>query len=213
MAPAIRAHCGAATGQCPASRYAGVTSAIAGEGKTTFCFSLACTSARAGKKTLLIDCDLKKRAKGSSINAKHPDGLVELLTEGKSINDVIRRDRKSNVHVIQKGAECPAPSDLLDSQTMKDLLVSLSTQFELIVLDSPPVLAAADARILARLANQTVFLVRWARTNRETASAGLKEIMDTGANVAGVVLTRADFKKIESYGYGGLRSYYGRAQA
>ena len=188
-----------------------VTSAIAGEGKTTFCISLARAAARAGNRTLLIDCDLRQQAKGSS-NATHQDGLVELLSETKSFEEVIQKDPKSNVHLIRMGAKCPTPSDLLDSQRMKDLLVSLSNKYELIVLDSPPVLAAADARILARMANQTVFLVRWARTNREIASAGLKEIVDTGANVAGVVLTRADLKKIGSYGYGGLRPYYGRSQ-
>lgn len=189
-----------------------VTSAIADEGKTTFCASLARAAARAGKKTLLIDCDLRQRANGSSIDTTHRDGLVELLTGKKLVDEVVQKDHKSDMHFIRKGAECATPSDLLDSQRMKDLLTSFSTQYELIVLDSPPVLAASDARILSRMANQTVFLVRWARTSREIASAGLKEIMDTGANVAGVVLTQADLQKIGSYGYGGLRSYYGRSQ-
>ncbi len=138
-------------------------------------------------------------------------GCVELLSYTKSVDEVVQKDPKSDMHFIRKGAKCPTPSDLLDSQKMKDLLTSLSAQYELIVLDSPPVLAASDARILSRIADKTVFLMRWGRTSREIAFAGLKEIVDAGADVAGVVLTQANLRKIGSYGYGGLRPYYGRS--
>ena len=124
----------------------------------------------------------------------------------------MQKDLKSDLHVITRGGNCAAPSDLLSTQRMSELLAYLPKWYDLVVIDSPPVLAASDARILSRMANQTVFLVRWARTSREIASEGLKEIMDAGADVAGVVLTQANFRKIGSYGYGGLRPYYGRSQ-
>ena len=187
-----------------------VTSAIAEEGKTTFCVSLARAAARAGKRTLLIDCDLRQRAKESSIEVGSQRGLVELLSDTKSVDEVVQKDGKSDMHFIRKGAKCSTPSDLLDSQKMKDLLTSLSAQYELTVLDSPPVLAASDARILSRMADKTVFLMRWGRTSREAAFAGLKEITDAGGDVAGVVLTQANLRKIGSYGYSAFRPYYER---
>ena len=188
-----------------------VTSAIPGEGKTVFAVSLARVAARSGRKTILVDCDLRQWTDGSSINGTN--GLVDFLSDRRTLEQVVQKDLKSDLHVITRGGNCAAPSDLLSSQRMSELLAFLPKWYDLVVIDSPPVLAASDARILSRMANQTVFLVRWARTSREIASEGLKEIMDAGADVAGVVLTQANLRKVGSYGYGGLRPYYGRYRA
>ncbi len=93
---------------------------------------------------------------------------------------------------------------------MKLLLAELSERYDLVVLDSPPVLAVADARILSRLADKTIFIVRWAETRREVAMMGLKQIAEAGADFAGFVLSRVNVKKHARYGYGDSGYYYGR---
>ena len=93
---------------------------------------------------------------------------------------------------------------------MKDLLRRLAETNDLVVIDSPPVLAVSDPRVLSRLADKTVYAVRWVETRRETALMGLKQILDVGADVAGVVLTMVNVRKHARYNYGDSGSYYGR---
>jgi len=93
---------------------------------------------------------------------------------------------------------------------MTRLLRSLEKQYEYVVLDSPPVLAVSDARILSGLVHATLFVVRWADTPREIVAQGLKQILTSGGNLAGVVLSQVNAKKHARYGYGDSGYYYGR---
>ncbi len=95
---------------------------------------------------------------------------------------------------------------------MKKLLNTLAESYEMVILDSAPVLAVSDASVLARLADQTVYLVRWAETRRGTAIEGLKQIIKARGDVAGVLLTMVDVKKHAQYGYADSGCYYGHAK-
>ena len=102
-----------------------------------------------------------------------------------------------------------SPLDLLRSGAMRALIVRLSLEYELIVLDSPPVLPVSDALALSRLADVTVYLVRWGHTSADAAFGGLKELHASARNIAGVMLTRANMRKLKGFGQVGHGSYYG----
>ncbi len=142
-------------------------------------------------------------------------GLVEVLTGEASLDDVMQKDPVSGVHVLVAGGRAPGPAELLASAQMKKLLKTLSESYDLVIIDSAPVMAVSDTRALSRLVDKTVFLVRWADTPREVATAGLRQIVDAGADVIGVLLSMVDVRKHARYGYsdsgyyhGPLRKYY-----
>ena len=84
---------------------------------------------------------------------------------------------------------------------MKEFLNKAATQYDLVILDSSPIMMLSDARILCRLADKTVFVVRWRKTRRDLALASLKQLLDEGCEVAGVVLSRVNKRKYDNYGY------------
>jgi Mrp family chromosome partitioning ATPase len=137
-------------------------------------------------------------------------GLVEYLAGEATLDEVIRHDEKSGAQVIVAGGIPNNPTDILASDHMKNLLDELTNANDLVVLDSPPALAVSDPRVLSRLAEKTVYVVRWAETRRETALMGLKQIMDVGSDVAGVALSMVNVRKHSRYGYGDSGTYYGQ---
>ncbi len=95
---------------------------------------------------------------------------------------------------------------------MKALLVEFGLAYDMVILDSPPLLAVSDARVLAGEVDQTVFVVRWAETRRERVCNALKQLTSSGAKLAGVVLSMVDVRKHARYGYGDSGYYYGPAR-
>jgi polysaccharide biosynthesis transport protein len=118
-----------------------------------------------------------------------------------TVDRVIHVEEASSASFITAGAPVSDPTALLGSDRMKRLLEELSRRFELIVLDSPPVLSVSDARVLAQLADATVYLVRWGHTRRHDAMTGVRLLQDSGARLAGAVLTRVNARKHARYGY------------
>ena len=188
-----------------------VTSALPGEGKTTLSASLArMVSRMINKNVILVDCDLRRPQMHTKFGLPQKPGLVEYLAGEASLNDVLRRDRASNALVLVAGRATTNSMDLLSSDQFKDLLAKLGNAADLVVLDSSPVMAVSDSRMLSRLADKTVFVVRWAETRREVAMAGLKQITDAGSQIAGVVLSMVNVSQHARYGYGDSGTYYGR---
>jgi Mrp family chromosome partitioning ATPase len=135
---------------------------------------------------------------------------VEYLAGEASLDEVLQLDEPSGARVIAAGRSSVNPMDLLASEQFKALLRKLNDSFDIVILDSSPVMAVSDSRILARLVDKTIFVVRWSETRREVAMMGLKQIVEAGASVAGVVLSMVNVKKHAAYGYGDSGSYYGR---
>jgi Mrp family chromosome partitioning ATPase len=104
----------------------------------------------------------------------------------------------------------PNPQDMLGSQHMRDFIRSISQHYDLVVLDSPPVLAASDSLVLSRIVDATVFVVRWEHTPRQVVLGALKQLQSVGGAIAGVVLSRVNVKKHAKFGYGDVGYYYGK---
>ncbi len=187
-----------------------ITSALPNEGKTTLAVSLARMQAIAGHKVVMIDADYRRPNIAKLIGIDSKPGLVELLAGTATLEEAISKDEVSGAHVIPTGAPAPNPPDLLASDHMRKLLGALSQTYDLVIIDSPPVMAVSDARVLSTEVDATIFAVRWADTRREVAALALKQLTQAGARVAGVVLTMVDPKKHAKYGYGDSGYYYGR---
>jgi capsular exopolysaccharide synthesis family protein len=197
------------------SRTVLITSAVPAEGKTTIAVSLARLVAARGRKVLIIDCDLRHPSLHRSFGATLSPGLVELLSGTASMETALRQDRKSSAHVIPAGKRTQTAAELLGSERMKALLSELGGFYDMIILDSAPVLAVSETRMLPRFVDKTVFVVRWAATHQKTVKLALEELIDGGADIAGVLLTRVDVKKNAKYDFGdshyyssGLRKFY-----
>lgn len=187
-----------------------VTSSMPEEGKTATSLSLARLVAQSGRKVIVVDCDLRRPSVHSRLGLPGKPGLVELLARSVDPAAAVIRDDVSGAWLIPAGEHAPNPTDLLGSDQMKRLLRKLAESYDLVVLDSSPVMAVSDARILARLADKIVFVVRWEKTRRETAVHGLKQIREAGGSIAGVVLSRVNVRKHARYGYADSGYYHGK---
>ena len=191
------------------SRSVLVTSSMPSEGKTSFTLSLARLSAMSGQKIIIIDCDLRRPNVHRGLKLQNKVGMVDLLLGTHQLAEVLQKDPRSNVDVVSTGRNVPNPADLLASENMRKLITHLKSQYDLVIIDSPPVLAVADARVLSQLVDKTVFLTRWAETARDVVQMAVRQLANNGANLAGILLTRVNLKKNARYGYADS-GYYGR---
>jgi len=186
-----------------------ITSSLPDEGKSVFALSLARSVAKSGVRSLLIDCDLRRPSMAKILKLDMDPGLLAVFDGTKDLSKVIQVDKPSGMHFIAVATGTPNPQDLLGSNQMKSLLDSLRNQYELIVLDTPPILAVSDGIVLSHLVDATIFLVRWAKTPRTVVLGALKTLRTVGGKVAGVVLSRVDLQQHAAYGYGDPGYYYG----
>jgi capsular exopolysaccharide synthesis family protein len=189
-----------------------VTSSVPSEGKTTVAVSLARIASRSLRRVILVDADLRQPAVVKATNLSQPQpGIVEALT-GTPLEECLCKDPMSDA-LILPGRRLANPSDVLSSGQMTRMIQSLAESCDLLIIDSPPLLATNDARILAQFADSVLFVVRWERTPREAALHALRSLSDVMAPTAGVVLTRTDWEQFQYYNYGNqkylnLKKYY-----
>ena len=192
-----------------------VTSSIPDEGKTTVAISIARSAARSGQRVLLIDADLRNPSLAEAIGfGPIEQGLVEVLALGADIAQCIRKDPKSSVLVLPSTNIKSNPHDVLASNRMQRLFEAFKTQFDLIVVDSAPLLPVMDSKLLAPLMDAVLFVVRWERTPREAVIGAAQILAGVKAHMAGVAMTRADIDRYRHYSYGYHRydhynKYYG----
>jgi Mrp family chromosome partitioning ATPase len=119
------------------------------------------------------------------------------------------KDETSGLHILGKGlAEFVNPSDLFASHRMETLVQTLKEHYDLVIMDSPPVMAVTDSRLLSTLADKTLFVVRWDYTPRKVIKTAIQQLSEAGNNVAGIVLQRVNLKQYGRYSYGDSGYYY-----
>ena len=181
-----------------------ITSSAPAEGKTTLAISLARMAARGGVRTILIDGDLRRPniAKTFGKNTLGPYGLIEALTGEVPLDQCLSKDLRTPLVVLPCIKPVGNPAEVLSSPEMKKLIDNLERVFDLVIIDSAPVLLVNDTKILSRLADAVLFVVRWEKTPREAAANALRALGDVHAPVAGVALARTDNKRFRYYSYG-----------
>ena len=169
-----------------------VTSATPGEGKTLTAANLAVTLAYDGLRVLLVDCDIRRPRVHGMFRVPRAPGLMEMLTTtaapGAQPPQAIRETAIAGLFVLTCGALPSNAANLLSGTRMRVLLQELREQFDMIVLDTPPVLATADAGIVASLTDGVLLVVRAGATDRNAAQRACQHLSNVGARVIGTVL-------------------------
>ncbi len=199
----------------PAPRTLLITSSQPREGKTTFASCLARISAISGKRVLIIEADLRKPTVHRVMGVPQSPGLADYWRGEAGRADIVHEDKTTGAWVIPSGRLGIDPTRVLSDANVHQLIAELGREFDLVIVDSPPLMAVSDARLLAPEVDATLFVVRWGKTHREVVRQGLKELLETGAPLAGVVLSMVDPEKHARYGFGdsgyyyrGVKSYY-----
>lgn len=188
-------------------RVVAVTSSLPGEGKTTLCLWLART-AGPDKRVVVVDADLRRPRLGTLANAAEGPGLAAVLAGEAALDEALRPGPVPGLSVLPGRAVGGVAGDLLGGAAMRAVLEGLRERFDLVVVDTPPVLPVADTRVLVPLVDAVLYAVRWEKTPDDVALQGLERLRAGGA-APFVVLTQVDLKRQASYGYGGYVRYYG----
>ena len=177
-----------------------VTSAVPAESKSVMVASLGRQLAGSGKKVLLIDCDWRSPSLQRIFHCANAKGLADLLAEDDVLlDDCLHRDAESGVDVLPAGSWEPRLLQLLASDRMAGLLEALSAEYDLLILDSPPVLVTADSLALCRLVEKVLFVVRWGHTRQEAVLEALKQLLDAQADIAGIAVSQVVAKEFRRY--------------
>lgn len=185
-----------------------VTSALPGEGKTSAAICLARTSALAESSTVLVDCDTRRRESSRLLADAIPRGLAEVLSGECTLDEALVRDEASGAWIIAQRPGVDIPLDVLGSDRMRQIIDELRRRFDFIILDASPLLPVAEARVVAKLADSVLYLVRWKTTPIKAAELGLKKLNAVGANVAGTALSRVNMIEQARSGFGDQELYY-----
>jgi len=186
-----------------------ITSALPQEGKTTTSIGLARSAALQGKRVVLIDADLRKRGLNRLIKQGRPiSGLLEVLSREVSFSEALVEDEPTGAHVLPIGKLTEDKVGLLTGEAMDGLIAELRENYDLIVIDAPPVLPIADARGLATKADAVVFVIRWRKTAEQAVRLALRLLPRDQTRIAGIALTRVDMRKQSRFGYGDAGYYY-----
>jgi succinoglycan biosynthesis transport protein ExoP len=178
-----------------------ITSAIPGEGKSVTAALLAASSAMSGKRTVLVDCDLRHQTISEEFG-KSQQGLAEILAGTAEVSTVTIKEPVMHADLIPAGFMVRDPADLLTSRRMNDLIVHLRNHYDYVVLDASPMLPVIDALALASLADKILVIVEWRRTPRSSVSEALRGLSSEGDRIAGIVLNKVDPAQLPNYGYG-----------
>lgn len=168
-----------------------VTSARAGEGKSTATANLALAMAERGDRVLLLDADLRRSTLAHVCGLEGSVGITTVLIGEATLDDVLQPWGDTGVTVLAAGAAPPNPLQLLDSPAMADLLEEVTERYDIVLIDAPPVLPVADAAVLSRLATAALVVVGSGKTTRHQLRRVLESLGSVGANIGGIMITRA----------------------
>ncbi|MDB4859781.1 polysaccharide biosynthesis tyrosine autokinase [Candidatus Marinimicrobia bacterium] len=183
-----------------------VSSPGPGEGKTTTIANLAITYANLGKRTLLIDSDLRKPVVHKVFNVDKTPGLTSYLTQNEKLSSIVNKTDIENLEVVTSGVVPPNPSELLDSKKMTSFIEEIKNEYDVVLFDSPPLIAVTDPYVLLKHIKQFVLVVRAGVTERGGLNRVLTAVEQSNLEVTGVVMNA--MKEEHSYGAGYYYNYY-----
>ena len=182
-----------------------VTSPSPQDGKTTTAANLAVTFAQQGMRVVIVDCDLRRARLHQLFRQAREPGLTHLLLGQKTPREVVRSTMVENLSLLPAGGHPPNPSELLGGQRMRDVLAQLQQEFDVVILDTPPVHAAADPLILGSMSDGVILVLRAGHTEKTAAQDAVQRLSAVNVRVVGAVLNDPDHKVPQ---YGGYYYYY-----
>jgi succinoglycan biosynthesis transport protein ExoP len=191
-----------------------VTSVGPGEGKTTTVTNLGLVMAQAGQRVIVVDADLRRPSLHKILGCANEVGLSSLLVgEVNALEQALQPTDEANLLVLPAGPIPPNAAELLSSPRMAELVEELAARADVVLLDSPPVLAVTDASILATLASGTIMVVEVGQTHLEACLQGIEALKKVDARILGVVLNRLNLRRRGYYGNYYYYYYYRRDSA
>lgn len=178
-----------------------VTSSLAGEGKSTTTANLALAIAESGASVCLIEGDLRRPRLLQYLGLEGGVGITDVLIERVDLADVLQPFGEHQLAVIGAGAIPPNPSELLGSQSMRDVIARLAERFTYVIIDAPPLLPVTDAAVLGALTDGVILISGSSLVTDDQVDTALDSLEQVNANVLGVVLNRAPRKKRSAYDY------------
>jgi polysaccharide biosynthesis transport protein len=197
-----------------------VTSTIPGEGKTLISCNLAGSFARHGRKTLLVDCDLRRPMLHRHFKQENTNGLITWFESGANVDTNFESDPSlgiikigENLSLLCSGGRSKSPTELLESPQFSQLLEKLKRQYDLVVVDSPPLGAVTDSLLIAERTDEVIYVCRFNRAYRKHIRLYIKALRNAKNEILGVVLNGLTPRRIEYYSnyryYRSYKKYYG----
>jgi len=184
-----------------------ISSSIPGEGKTTIAINLAVSLADTGARVILVDADLRQPSLAKYVNIEGQVGLTTVLIGRADVEDVVQPLGTTGLDLLPAGQVPPNPSELLGSAAMASLLERLSTSYDMVLLDSPPLLPVTDAVVLTKMSGGAVVIVGADRIHRPQLQQSLQSLETADAHVFGIVVNKLARREATSYGYGYGKEY------
>ena len=179
-----------------------VTSSIPSEGKSTTTANLAIVMAQSGARVLVIDGDLRSPSVADLFGIEGGVGLSDVLIGRARLQDAIQVWGMKNLSLLPAGTMPPNPSELVGSQAMVSLLRHVEKEFDVVLIDSPPLLPVTDSALLSKHVRGALVVVAAGRTHRGQLAGSIESLQNVGSNVAGIVLTMLPTRGPDAYGYG-----------
>lgn len=178
-----------------------VTSAGPGEGKSSTIANLAVSMAQTGKSVLLLDADMRNPTQHKLFGLDNAQGLSVALVQDQDYGYYIRETAVPGVKLLSAGPIPPNPAELVGSNRMKQLIKEFSRQYDVLLIDTPPIIAVTDASILAQQVDGVILVLASGEVNRDYAQRAKAQLDKVGAKILGAVLNKADLKAGEYYYY------------
>jgi capsular exopolysaccharide synthesis family protein len=187
-----------------------ITSSLPSEGKTATVLNLAVSLTQSGRRTLLIDGDMRKPRLHSALQLGNVPGLSSFLTGAAKLQDVIHESAIPNLFAIPCGAIPPNPGELILSERFRQMIQAVTEYFDYIIVDSPPLSHVSDARILANSCEASILVIKAASTSRHGAVKAVDQLNESHADLVGIVLNDVDVRSRKSGDYySGYSTGYG----
>jgi capsular exopolysaccharide synthesis family protein len=175
-----------------------VASALPAEGKTEFALSYACFCAANGQRVLLLDCNFTQPTLHEIFSVSNELGVADVLADEDKLREAIRTMPDIGFDYMSSGRIATGKPELLDAAAMKRLLEAVAWDYDVIIIDSSPVLSVANAHVLAKLVDSTIFVVRWRQTRRDLAASAVKRLRSLGVtSISGFILASVNPRKFE----------------
>ena len=176
-----------------------VTSSIPNEGKSTIAMNLAQALASGGKSVLLMECDMRRRSIGGMLGVHARNGIYAVLSGQVELDDAMVRTSMRNVWFLDSEPHIPNPVDILGSKRFRSFLTRLKSEYDFVVVDTPPLSAFIDAAVIGSVVDGTLLVVRRNFVRRDEVVASMEQLKKAEANVLGTVLNYCEDKKSEYY--------------
>lgn len=185
------------------SKTVSITSSLPDEGKTSMTYCLGRMSAMSGARTIIIDGDFRRRQLTEVIGFEPERGFIEHLFGEVTLEEATYIDEQTGLHILPLTNARNTPRDVFGSKAFDALVESLKDSYDLIVIDTGPILLMAESRVVASKTDQVIVVAKWRSTSRWTVQETLKILNDFNANIAGIAMTFVDMSKRKKHGYGG----------